>query len=136
MANQIFVNLAVKNLPASMDYFKGIGFTFNPKFTNDSGACMEIGPNIYAMLLTEPFFSTFTTKGISDSSQTTEAIIALSAENRQEVDELADKAIAGGGTAAKPTTDYGWMYSRNFYDIDGHHWEIFYMDEAAAPKAM
>ena len=129
---KIFVNLAVKDLKKSMDFFAALGFTFNPKFTDDKGACMVISDEAYAMLLTEPFFRGFTKRDIADTSRQTETLIALSCESRAEVDALVKKAIAAGGTHAMEPQDHGFMYAWSFYDLDGHHWEVFWMDPAAA----
>ncbi len=132
MPRKIFVNLPVKDLQKSVLFFTGLGFAFNPQFTDDTATCMIISDDAYAMLLTEARFKDFTSKSISDTSKTTEAIVALSADSRADVDQFADKALASGGAAAMPPMDLGFMYGRSFYDPDGHHWEIFHMDPAAA----
>ena len=134
MATKIFVNLPVKDLPKSKDFFGKLGFSFNPQFTNDDGACLVIGENIFAMLLTEPFFKTFTKKDIADASKSTEAIIALDAQSRQQVDDMVNKAVAAGGSIYRDAEDHGWVYGQSFADLDGHQWEIIYMDETAVPK--
>lgn len=131
---QIFVNLPVKDLKRSVDFFTKVGFTFNPQFTDDNAISMIIGENIFAMLLVEEYFLTFTNKQIADAKSTTEVINAFSMNSRQEVDDIIAKAIAAGGNQYKDTQDYGWMYGRNFEDLDGHQWEFFYMDESAMPK--
>jgi uncharacterized protein len=131
---QIFVNLPVKDLKKTVEFFTKLGFTFNPDFTNENGTSMIIGENIFAMLLTEQFFSTFTNKPLSDAKATTEVINAFSVGSRKEVDEIVEKAIAAGGKHYKETEDHGWMYGRNFEDLDGHQWEFFFMDMAAMPK--
>lgn len=131
---QIFVNLPVKDLKRSVDFFTKVGFTFNPQFTDDNATSMIIGENIFAMLLVEEYFRTFTNKQIADAKSTTEVINAFSMNSRQEVDDIIAKAIAAGGNQYKDTQDYGWMYGRNFEDLDGHQWEFFYMDESAMPK--
>jgi hypothetical protein len=133
MAKQIFVNLPVKDLNRSVDFFTKVGYTFNPQFTNDKATCMIIGENIYAMLLVEEFFKTFTKKEIADATKTTEVLICLSAESRTEVDDLVGKAILAGGTTASEKQDHGFMYTHSFQDLDGHVWEIMHMDLAAAP---
>ena len=135
MATKIFVNLPVKSLPKSKEFFGKLGFSFNPQFTDDKAACLVIGDNIFAMLLTEPFFKTFTKKDIADASKSTEAIIALDAQSRQQVDEMAKKAIEAGGSIYRDAEDHGWMYGKSFADLDGHQWEILYMDETAMPKS-
>jgi uncharacterized protein len=123
-----FVNLPVKNLPATMDFFTKLGFTFNPQFTDDNAACMIISDDSWVMLLKEEFFKTFTKKAITDTRESTEVIVAVSAASRKEADELADKALAAGGKPLRDPEDYGWMYSRSFQDLDGHLWEVGYMD--------
>ncbi|MCY1016945.1 VOC family protein [Pyxidicoccus sp. MSG2] len=128
MATSIFVNLPVQSLSRSVEFFKQLGYTFNPQFTNESGTCMVISENIYAMLLVRDFFKTFTDKEVADPSKVVGAIIALSADSRAAVDTLADKALKAGATKAKDPQDYGFMYQRSFLDLDGHHWEVFWMD--------
>jgi predicted lactoylglutathione lyase len=129
MSTKIFVNLPVKDLNKSMDFFKALGWTFNPQFTDETAACLVISDDIYAMLLTHKKFSEFTSKSISDGA-TAEAIIALSVDNKADVGRIADAALAKGGKEAKPPQDYGFMQLRSFLDLDGHHWEVLYMDPA------
>lgn len=136
MATKIFVNLPVKDLKRSIDFFTQLGFTFNPQFTDENAGCLIIGENIYAMLITEPFFKTFTKKEISDATKTTEVLIAIDAESREEVDELVKKAVAAGGSIYREPEDHGWMYGHSFADPDGHQWEVLYMDEASIPQNM
>lgn len=131
---QIFVNLAVKDLNKSVEFFTKLGFTFNPQFTDENATSMIIGENIFAMLLTEKFFSTFTKKPLADAKSSTEVINAFSMGSRQEVDDIVAKAVAAGGRQYKEVEDHGWMYGNNFEDLDGHQWEFFYMDESAMPK--
>jgi predicted lactoylglutathione lyase len=133
MATQIFVNLPVKDLNKSKAFFEKLGYTFNPQFTNDEGACLVISDTIFVMLLVEPFFKTFIKKEIADSRKTTEVILAISAESKQKVDEIVDKALKIGGAKSNDPQDYGWMYSRSFQDPDGHLWEIAYIDPNATP---
>ncbi len=135
MATQIFVNLPVKDLNKSVDFFTKLGFTFNQQFTDENATCMIIGENIYALLLVEKFFKTFTKKEIADATKTTEAIIALSMDNREKVDEMGDKALAAGATPSNETQDHGFMYTRSFQDLDGHIWEVFHMDGSGIPQA-
>jgi predicted lactoylglutathione lyase len=136
MATKIFVNLAVKDLDKSKEFFTKIGFTINPQFTNEKAACVVISEDIYAMILREEFFKTFIPKTeIADATKSTEVLLALSADTKEGVDELADKAIAAGGTKQRDPEDHGFMYSRSFQDLDGHIWEVFYMDVATAPPA-
>ncbi|MFF5985528.1 VOC family protein [Prauserella flavalba] len=134
MVKQIFVNLPVKDLAKSTEFYAGLGFTQNKDFSDENASSMVITDDIVVMLLAEPFFKTFTTKEIADASTTTEAIIALGAESRQEVDELCDKALSSGGSAANEPQDHGFMYGRSFTDPDGHLWEVTYMDLSAMPQ--
>ncbi|KIA96061.1 extradiol dioxygenase [Flavobacterium sp. KMS] len=134
MKTEIFLNLPVKDLNRSMAFFTALGFTFNLNFTDDKAACLEIGENIYAMLLLEEFFKTFTQKQICNTATTTEILMALSVDSREKVDELITAVVKAGGTEYMEAKDYGWMYQKAFLDIDGHHWEIFFMDESQAPK--
>ncbi len=134
MATKIFVNLPVKDLEKSKTFFTQIGFTINPQFTDEKAACVVISDTIYAMILKEEFFKTFTpNKQISDAAKTTEVLLALSADSKEQVNELAEKALAAGATQARPPEDHGFMYSRSFEDPDGHIWEVFWMDTNAAP---
>lgn len=132
MHHQIFVNLPVRDLPRSMAFFKAMGYSFNAQFTNELAAGLELGPQLYAMLLTEPFFKGFTGRPIADAREVTEVLTCLSCESRAEVDALVAKAVAAGGTAPRPPVDHGFMYSHGFEDPDGHIWELVHMDAAAA----
>ncbi|MBP7060670.1 MAG: VOC family protein [Candidatus Moranbacteria bacterium] len=134
MTHKIFVNLPVKDLAVSMEFFGKLGFEFNPEFTNESAACMVVSENIFVMLLTENFFQTFTKKEVADATKTTEVLTALSVESRETVDELLSVALEAGGQEAREPQDPGFMYSRSFEDPDGHIWEIFYMDEKAVAE--
>ena len=133
MHKQIFVNLPVGNLPRSRAFFESLGLHFEPKFSNDQGACLVVGDNIFAMLLTNDFFKTFTAKPITDATRSTEVLVCLSCESRAEVDALVQKALAAGGTAPRAPQDHGFMYGHGFEDLDGHIWELVYMDPNAAP---
>ena len=133
MSRQIFVNLPIKNMERSKAFFSALGFSFNPQFTNEQGACMVISDSIYAMLLIEPFFQTFTRKPVADATKSTEVLICLSCESRAEVDSLVKKALAAGGTSPNAPQDHGFMYGHGFQDLDGHIWELMYMDPNAAP---
>lgn len=133
MLRQIFVNLPVKDLARSKAFFQALGLGFNPRFTNEQGACLEIAPNIFAMLLVEPFFQGFTQLPIADAKTTTEVLIALSCDSRAEVAELVTKAAAAGATTPNAPVDHGFMFQHGFADLDGHQWEVFWMDEGAAP---
>jgi len=134
MAKQIFINLPVKDLSKSIIFFKKLGFKFNPQFTDDKAACMIIGENIYSMLLLEKFFKTFTKKKIADANKTTEVLIAIDAPTRKAVDQMVKKAVEAGGSIYNKPQDHGWMYGHSFADLDGHQWEVLYMDEGAMPK--
>ncbi|GAB3491255.1 VOC family protein [Amycolatopsis cihanbeyliensis] len=131
MSTKIFVNLPVSDLDKSKEFFSSIGYSINEQFTDENASCVVITEDIYVMLLVEKFFATFTTKKIADTSTSTEAILALTADSRQGVDELVDKALAAGGQVVREPMDEGPMYGRSFYDLDGHLWEVMYMDPAA-----
>jgi len=126
----MFVNLAVKDLKKSMGFFSALGFEFNKQFTDEKAACMVVSGEAFVMLLAQPFFKTFSTRQLCDPSTHTEGLFALSCESRAEVDDLVKKAIAAGGTHAMPPQDHGFMYGWSFYDLDGHHWEVLWMDPA------
>ena len=128
MTTKIFVNLAVKDLDRSKAFFDRLGFTFNPQFTDETAACMVIADDIYAMLLTHPKFKEFTKKDIADAHKTTEVLTCLSFDSKEKVNEIVDTAVAAGGTEAREPQDYGFMYGRSFNDLDGHIWEIIWMD--------
>ncbi|HET7356334.1 MAG TPA: VOC family protein [Nocardioidaceae bacterium] len=128
MSRMIFVNLPVKDLAKSVEFFTGLGFEFNAQFTDENATCMVVNEQACVMLLVEPFFSSFTTKDIVDTVTHTETMIALSAESREEVDQLVDRAVAGGGRTTGHTEDHGYMYGRSFEDVDGHIWEVVWMD--------
>jgi uncharacterized protein len=127
MHSQIFVNLPVKDLKRSVDFFTKLGYTFNPQFTDENATCMILGDNLYAMLLVEKFFGTFTTKAIADTGKATEVLTALSCDSREQVDDLVSKARAAGARLPRDAQDYGFMYSRSFEDLDGHTWELLHM---------
>ena len=135
MATKIFVNLPVKNLDKSIAFFEKLGFSFNPQFTDETAACMVISDDIYAMLLTHAKFKEFTRKKIADATKTTEVLPALSVDSREEGDRLVDKALAAGATEAREPMDHGFMFERSFNDLDGHIWEIVYMDMSAVPRS-
>ena len=131
MSTKIFVNLPVKDLNRSIDFFTQLGFSFNTHFTNNQVACMIVSEDIFVMLLVEKFFKTFTKKQVADATKSTEAILALSANSREEVDELVSKALKAGATIPNQKQDQGWMYGHGFQDLDGHLWETIYMDSKA-----
>lgn len=130
---QIFVNLPIKNMERSQAFFKSLGYSFNPQFTNDQGASLVLGENLFAMLLVEPFFQTFTKKKIADATRSVEVLVCLSCSSRAEVDELVQKALAAGGKTPNAPQDHGFMYAHGFEDLDGHVWELVYMEPGAAP---
>jgi len=128
MASQIFVNLPVKDLKKTMEFWRALGFGFNKDFTDEKAASLVLGKNLYAMLLTEKFFQTFTSKAICDTGESVEVLNALAVGSRKEVDELLGKGLEAGGKEPRAAQDHGWMYSRALEDIDGHAWEFLYMD--------
>ncbi len=134
MATKIFVNLPVKDLDKSKEFFTKLGFSFNPQFSDDKAACLVIGENIFAMLLTETFFKTFTKKEISNAKKSTEVLIALDAESREKVNEMVKKAEEAGGSVYRDPEDHGWMYGHSFADLDGHQWEVLWMDQNGINK--
>ena len=131
MVTKIFINLPVKDLNNTIDFFTKLGFKFNPQFTDENATCMIVGEDIFVMLLVEKFFKTFTKKEICDTSKDTEVIVALSVESREKVDQMINKALESGGKESSEPQDHGWMYGRSFEDINKHLWEIIYMDESA-----
>lgn len=134
MATQIFVNLPVKDLNRSKEFFAKLGYTFNQQFTDEKAACMIVSDTIYVMLLIESFFQTFTKKEIADARKTVECSIALSADSKEAVNEMVDKAVAAGATIPNDASDYGFMYQHSFEDLDGHHWEYIWMDPNGVPE--
>jgi predicted lactoylglutathione lyase len=133
MATQMYLNLPVKDLDKSVEFFTALGFSFNPAFTDENATCMIINDDAYVMLLVENFFKTFTSKAVADASSTTEAIMAFSVDTREAVDEMIRKALASGGTPSQEAQDYGFMYSHSFQDPDGHLWEVMWMDPTGPP---
>lgn len=134
MPTKIFVNLPVKDLSKSIEFYKKLGFSINPQFTDETAACVVISDDIYAMILTQDKFKQFTKKEIADSTKTTEVLVALTAASRAKVDEFVKKAVEGGGKIHRDPEDYGWMYGHSIEDPDGHIWEIFWMDESKVQK--
>ena len=134
MATQIFVNLPVKNLDKSVEFFTALGYTFNPQFTDKNATCMIVtADHIYVMLLVEAFFKTFTPKPIADAAKSTEVLVCLSCESRDQVDDMVRKAVAAGGTTPMKPQDHGIMYQHGYQDLDGHLWELIYMNPDAVP---
>lgn len=135
MTSKIFINLPVKNLQKSMEFFKILGFDFNAQFTDEKAGCMIIKDgSIYAMLLEEHFFKTFTKKPVADATKTTEVLIALDLPSKAAVDEMVKNAVKAGGSTYMEPADHGWMYQHSFADLDGHQWELAYMDESKIPQ--
>ncbi|WP_255988432.1 VOC family protein [Chitinolyticbacter albus] len=133
MSRKIFVNLPVRDLPRTQAFFAALGFSYNPQFTNEQAACMVISDDIYVMLLAEDFFKTFISKPLVDAREATEVLVCLSCDSRAEVDSFVAKALAAGGKIPRPLQDVGFMYSHAFEDLDGHIWELVYMDMSQAP---
>ncbi|MDC0744574.1 VOC family protein [Polyangium mundeleinium] len=133
-SRKLFVNIAVKDLKRSVEFFTKLGFTFNPHFTDETATCMIVSEEAYFMLLVESKFKEFTKRQICDTSTATEGLYCLSCESRDEVDQMVKTAVENGGSRAMPAMDLGFMYNGSFYDIDGHHWEVMWMDPAAVQK--
>jgi len=136
MSRLIFVNLPVADLPAARAFYEAIGATNNPMFTDETAACMVFTDVIHVMLLTHDKFAQFTPKRIADAKETSEVLICISADSREAVDEITEKALAAGGREPREKQDYGFMYGRSFEDLDGHIWEPMWMDMEAATAAM
>jgi predicted lactoylglutathione lyase len=131
MSTLIFVNLPVKNLTQSIAFFTQLGYTFNPQFTDETATCMVVSDTIFVMLLTEAKFKSFTPKPVCDATQSTEVLICLSCQSRAEVDERVRTAVAAGGSTFNEAQDHGFMYAHSFQDLDGHIWELVYMEPQA-----
>lgn len=134
MATKVFINLPVKDLNKSVEFFTKLGYKFNPQFTDENATSMIISDDIYVMLLVEPYFKSFTKKPVPDAAASNEAIICLSADSREEVDEIISKAVSAGATTPLDKQDHGFMYGHGFQDLDGHLWEYMYMDMSAMPQ--
>jgi len=131
--HKLFVNIPVGDLQRSITFFEALGFRFNPHFTDASATCMLVGEDAYFMLLTRDRFTGFSQRPLGDVRQQTNAMFALSVNSREAVDAMVQQAVAAGGSHAVAAQDHGFMYGRSFYDLDGHHWELFWMDPAAIP---
>ena len=127
MHSQIFVNLPIAHMARSQAFFKALGYSFNPDFTNDQGAALVLGENLFAMLLVHDFFKTFTGKPVAYATKSTEVLVCLACDSREQVDALVAKAVAAGGKAPRPPQDHGFMYGHGFEDLDGHIWELIHM---------
>jgi uncharacterized protein len=128
---KLFVNIPVSDLQRSIDFFEALGFSFNPQFTDASATCMLVGEDAYFMLLARDRFKDFSKRPVGDPRNETSALFAISVSSREEVDDVVKKAVASGGSHAGDPHDHGFMYQRSFYDLDGHHWEVFWMDPSA-----
>ncbi|MEH2335196.1 VOC family protein [Nostoc sp.] len=135
MATKIFVNLPVKDLNRSVEFFTKLGFSFNAQFTDETSTSMIVSDDIFVMLLTHEKFKTFTPKEICDATKSTEVLVCLSSQSREEVDEMVRKAVTAGGTTYNEPQDHGFMYGHGFSDLDGHIWEIIYMEPSAINQA-
>jgi uncharacterized protein len=135
MHKQIFVNLAVKDVQRSINFFESLGYEFNPQFTNDQAAALILGENLFAMLLDEKFFTTFTPKILIDAKTHIETLVALPLDSREAVEALIAKAKRAGATTPTEPKDHGFMYQHAYTDLDGHVWEVFYMDMTQFPGA-
>ena len=135
MSIKIFVNLPVKDLDRSKEFFTKLGYSFNAQFTDENAACMIVSDSIYVMLLTRDFFQTFTPKEICDATKSTEVLVCLSSESRESVDKTISKAVAAGGTTYREPQDHGFMYQHGFQDLDSHIWEIIFMESSAVSQA-
>jgi len=131
MSRKLFVNLPVRNLKRSVDFFTKLGFAFNPQFTDEKGTCMIFSDDGFVMLLEDDRFRDFTRQQICDTRTHTEGLFAFSCESRAEVDALFETALSAGAKPAMDPQDHGFMLTKSFYDLDGHHWEIFWMDPQA-----
>ena len=133
MTTQMFLNLPVKDLKTSVDFFTALGFSFNPDYTDENATCMIVNENACVMLLVENYFKTFTAKEVASTRGAAEAIIAYSVDGREAVDEAVRTALANGGSPSEEAIDHGFMYNHSFQDPDGHLWEVFWMDPAGPP---
>ena len=133
MAKQIFINLAVKDLRKSMDFYTALGFTNNPQFSDDSGKCMVWSENIFVMILTHEKFASFATKPLADTKSKLAGLFSLSVDSLDEVNRIIANGLNAGGTEPHEIRDYGFMQQRSIEDPDGHTWEIFYMDITKFP---
>ncbi len=132
MSTQMFVNLPVEDLDASRAFYTALGYTVDENFSGDQNITVAISDTLYLVLLVKPYFSTYITTEIADARKSTEVMLGLTADDRDGVDTLFNRAIAAGGTVPRDTIDHGFMYTRSFLDPDGHFWEIFWMDQQAA----
>ena len=134
MPKAIYINLTVTDLERSTNFFKALGFSLNPQFSNDQAAALVISDSIYAMLHTSESIKRFTKKEIANAKKTTEVLLALQVENREQVDEMMNKVFSAGEKEQREAEDHGFMYARSFEDPDGHIWEVFWMDSSQMPQ--
>jgi uncharacterized protein len=134
MTTKVFINLPVKDIGKARTFFEGLGFSVNPQFSDENAACIVISDSIFAQLLKEEYFSTFTRKPVSDAKKYTEVLIALDADSREAVQQMVAKAKELGGTIYAEAADHGWLYQHSFADLDGHQWEIVYTDMTQFPN--
>ena len=135
MPRNLYVNLPVKDLERTVDFFTALGFAFNPMFTDENATCMIVNDGTSVMLLVESYFATFTKKPLADAHAVTETLLALSLDSRAEVDDFIAKALAKGAVEYAEPKDLGFMDQRGIADLDGHQWEVFFMDESQFPGA-
>ena|ERR1700744_3051892 len=135
MATKVFINLPVKDLSKSMEFFKNLGFSFNPQFTDEKAGCMVISDSIFVMLLTNTYFKTFIDTEVCNAHQSTEVLIALDAASADEVKQFINKAESLGGRIYAEAKDHGFMYQHSFADLDGHKWEMAYVNMSQFPQS-
>ncbi len=135
MPSKVFISLPVKNLSRSMDFFQNLGFSFNPQFSDEKAGCMVVSDSIFVMLLTEPYFKSFIDTEVCDARRSTEVLIALDAASADEVKQFISKAESLGGKLYAEAKDYGFMYQHSFADLDGHKWEMAYVNMTEVPQA-
>ncbi len=134
MKSDVYINLPVKDLKKSMEFFKKLGFVFNPSFSNDKAACMILNKRSFVMLLQEKFFQDFTKNGIADTSQFTEVLLAIAVDAKEKVNAFIEKALKMGGREAREPQESKHLFGRSFHDLDGHIWEIFWMSNSNLPN--
>ncbi|MDX2061544.1 MAG: glyoxalase/bleomycin resistance/extradiol dioxygenase family protein [Bacteroidia bacterium] len=134
MPSQIFINLPVADIGRSKAFFAALGWSFNPQFEDENACCLVLAENIFVMLLLRPYFQSFTPRPVAEAHATTQVLLAIDAGSRSEVDSLVAKAVAAGGSTYRAPDDHGWMYYHSFADLDGHQWEVAYMDLSQMPQ--
>lgn len=130
MTNSVFINLPVKDLKVSVDFFEKLGFEFRQDLADENMVCMVINGNIFVMLLLEEFFKEFSNRELTDTSKSREVIVGVGTSTKNEVDIIADRALAAGAGKANSSLEEGNMYTRSFLDLDGHMWEVVYVEES------